>query len=77
MTLALGVNFMNKNIKIKISGVTGSGKTYVLGIIGKALIDAGLNVIANDDDLVKTEFNPIIHKYPKDRVIKIKTKLTH
>lgn len=64
---------MIKGVNIEIYGCSGSGKTAILHIIGKALTDAGISVKAIDDLGEVKEFKPVLPISTDDREVSITT----
>lgn len=64
---------MIKGVNIAIYGSSGSGKTTILHIIGKALTDAGMYVEAIDDLGEVKEFKPVFPIDPDNREISMVT----
>jgi adenylylsulfate kinase-like enzyme len=64
---------MIKGVNIEIYGCSGSGKTTILHIIGKALTDAGMHAKAIDDLGEVKEFKPTLPTPADDREISMAT----
>jgi Ni2+-binding GTPase involved in maturation of urease and hydrogenase len=66
----------NHDVKITISGVSGSGKTQLAHAIGKLLIDAGVSV-KMIDDCGLVPINPSwVLKVSKDTTVTVTTEKT-